>query len=186
MTDQAHDPDPGGRAVLALRDRIGPLETLRTGRAISREAGRALREIESLKAAAAVRIAETAITSDTTKICAAIAARAMPSIGALTTALNTSCAAVDASLTTSCAADVVGHITTRTRNRASIESLVSVGQLCAEEASILTGGIENDFADDVERSRIRMKAAKTAVSRLHNHALSGIESTRSALSGRSE
>jgi hypothetical protein len=180
MTDQELEPH-GARAVSALDKKIGPFERFRTDRAVSREAGRAVRTIEALRVESAVQIAETAITSETTKICAAIATRASTSIGALTKTLNTSCAAVQATLTTSFAADVVGHIGSRAQNRSAIERLQSAGKLTEGESEAVVGMIEEAHARDIEDSRLYMEAAKGAVRRLHATALSGIQSARSTL-----
>jgi hypothetical protein len=171
----------GAGSVAALRNRIGPVQRFITGMAVSDEAGRGLRRIEAERVAAEVKIAETAIALNTTKICAALVARSMPAIGSLTTTLNTNTSAVDASLTSACAGDVASHILNRHHNRAAIREFEQAGQLTGEEAHVLTEQLESDLATDVERSRRRMADAKVAVEHLHDKALSGIESARAAI-----
>jgi hypothetical protein len=178
--EQDFDRD-GARAVVALQSKIGPFERLKTDRAASRAAGAATRKIDAMRVEAAVRIAETAITSEQTKICSAIATRAATSIGALTTALNTSCAAVGSALTTSFAADVVGHISSRAQNRSAIGQMEVAGKLTEPEADAVVGMIEEAHTSDIQDSKRYMEAAKGAVRHLHATALSGIQSARSTL-----
>lgn len=187
MIDNAHHPDTADHhegtssSIVSLREKVGPIQRLLTGIAVSDHAGRGLRRIETARVDAEVKIAETAIGLETTKICSALTARAMPTIGSIATLLNTATAAVDASLSSATAADVVGHIRTRARNRDEIHDLQRGGQLTPDEAQILDDHLNHDMATDINRSRERMHEAKSTVSHLHSRALSGIESAKSAV-----
>ena len=167
-----------GASLVNLQAKSGPIQRLVTGIATSGEAGRAARELEATRVAAEVSIGKIAIAVAATKIKTALVARNMPAIGALAAAVGSATAAVDMSLTNGAAANAAAHIANRHRNLSVLEDLKATGKMDEAEAEVLRGHLESDLADDIGSSRRRMTQAKTAVSILHDHALSHIEAAR--------
>lgn len=167
--------DHGGKSLVELRDQVGLVDSFRLNRALSREASQGLREMGTLEIRSAVKIKETAIGYKTQTICAAIAAREAPVLGAIITQLNSACAAVDEAVTEASKAEVVGHVQCRTRERLAFERLKGSGQVDGDEEQVLLSMAEEDFVTKVKRSRKRMRAALGRTDQLYDRVLAGIQ-----------
>lgn len=173
--------DLSNDSTSSLRAKTGFWDQRAANKEISRTAKEAQILAEKVKAEeeASISILATKLTG--AAIRSSMAAKAMPTIGALTASLNAAVSSVDQSLTQGVAAEVYTHINNRNTSVNLFQGLANEGQLTQKELTVLLNFAQEDFEMDVMRSRQRTFESKEAVAALHTCGLSGISKAKDIL-----
>jgi hypothetical protein len=168
-------------SATSLRAKTGFWDQLSANKEISKAAKEAQILAEKVKAEeeASISILATKLTG--AAIRSSMAAKAMPTIGALTASLKAAVCSVDQSLTQGAAAEVYSHITNRNSSVKLFQGLANDGLLTKNELDVLLNFAQEDFEMDVMRSRQRTFDAKEAVDILHTCGISGIAKAKDIL-----
>lgn len=159
----------------ALAEKLGVLDTWGVRREASKEAKRALVNLERSQIKAEENIGIEAIGIAERQIRTTMVAQGMSSLGAASIHLNSAINAVDKALTVSCKADLVSHILARDAGRYCIDELMGKGSITAAEAEAVREMSDADAARDIQKSRERMGLAKNAVDQLYKGVLTHVE-----------
>jgi len=157
-----------------LREKTGAIQRFMIDRSISKESAKIYKKVEKERLNEEANIAVTAIKLAGTSIVAAMVAKAMPSLGALTTSVNSATAAVDQALSNGNSAEIYTHMKNRNKSGQLFDELSANGEITTEETKIIKDLIDENTAGDISRSKERMEKAKNAVDVLHSMALVGI------------
>lgn len=171
-------PDQGDHSIGEIHHSVGPFEEFRTNLALSKMAGRALREIHGQKIDAKTRLANTATAIAETQMATAMIARAVPVISGSMERLNAQAHAGDQNYTAQEAVAIQSHFHARQSNRAEIERDARDGGLSQHEVDVAISFCEANLAADIERTRARTARCKEAAEALYQRALSGILAVR--------
>ena len=164
--------------VARIRSKVGTWEEFRTNRAVSKMAGRALREVHSQKINADTRLANTAISIAEVQMATAMVGRAVPIMAGSMERLNAQANASDQAYTAQEAAAVQSHFHARRRNRDEIERDSRACGLSEQETNAAISFAEANMADDISRTRARTVRCKQAAEALYERALDGILAVR--------